>query len=122
MLTGINGITGETVRSIRKKLKMTQGDFSKLLNLAQSVISNIERGERKIPPEIMEQILLIDRIDEVSKRQLISNYFKEYHEIFFSCLQYSEAQRELLMTVLVKLKGYDPEQCRRLTNTILYYI
>ena len=40
---------GERIRKRRKELNLRQGEFAKLAGVAQSTLSDIERGDSKLP-------------------------------------------------------------------------
>ncbi len=47
---------GERIRCIRKSAEMTQAELAEALNMEQSEISRIERGERKLSVHCLMQI------------------------------------------------------------------
>ena len=47
---------GERIRYLRLILKLTQAEFAKALDIKQQRLSNYEKGDRRIPNDILERL------------------------------------------------------------------
>lgn len=62
-------MTGQRLREVRKKLLLTQQDFSKLIFTSQQNLSLLENGHHPIPGDIAERVNnLSDRFDLVMEK------------------------------------------------------
>jgi transcriptional regulator with XRE-family HTH domain len=47
---------GNTIRTVRKRLRISQTEFAKLAGLSQPMLSRYERGDRNLSPEMIESV------------------------------------------------------------------
>ena len=76
-MTNINKQIGENIHILRQKSGYTQSNLARFLNVDQSLISKIEKGERSISTEMLEKLaslfgVTVEDIEEscVSKSSL----------------------------------------------------
>jgi len=65
---------GEQIRKLREKAEMPLRKLASLLEIDQSTLSKIERGERKANIQIIEQIAQIFSLD---KKELLVNFYSD---------------------------------------------
>ncbi len=66
--------TGEQIRKLREKVKMPLRKLASLLDMDQSTLSKIERGERKANTQIIKQIA---RIFSIDRKELLVNFYSD---------------------------------------------
>jgi len=65
---------GVQIRKLREKAEMPLRKLASLLEIDQSTLSKIERGERKANIQIIEQIAQIFSLD---KKELLVNFYSD---------------------------------------------
>lgn len=65
---------GEHIRKLREERKLPLRKVAAQLDIDQSILSKIERGERKVSKEL---ILQIARIFSVEEKELVINYLSD---------------------------------------------
>ena len=66
---------GERIRQLRKQAKLSQTQLALLLGIDHSTISKYERGERKVP---MDMLVPLAKTLKVSTDYLLGNSDKRY--------------------------------------------
>ena len=61
---------GKAMRKLRIDKNMTQGDLAEAIGIGGAMLSAVERGERKMKPEILEEIIKYFKLDDIKAAEL----------------------------------------------------
>lgn len=65
------GITGEEIKAIRRKLKLTQAGFAELVNVSQKTVERWEAGNSKINGPIVTLVKILNEYPQIEEELLI---------------------------------------------------
>ena len=66
-----DGVTGEEIKAIRRKLKLTQACFAELVNVSQKTIERWEEGDKKITGPIVTLVQILNEYPQIEEELLI---------------------------------------------------
>lgn len=68
----MRALIGENLKTLREKMGLNQRNIAEFLNVDQSLISKIEKGERNISADMLEKLsnLYGIQIDEIEREQV----------------------------------------------------
>ncbi len=66
-----DGITGEEIRRIRRKLKLTQTGFAELVNVSQKTVERWEAGGSKINGPIVTLVKILNEYPQIEEELVI---------------------------------------------------
>ena len=64
-------VTGRDIKTIRKKLKLTQAEFSELANVSRKTIERWESGEKEITGPIVTLIKILNEYPQIQEELII---------------------------------------------------
>lgn len=65
IIRAVKGDVGADIRRIRKKLKLTQTELSKVVGIGKIAFSRYERGETKPPTPLIKLLKLVERYPDL---------------------------------------------------------
>ncbi len=65
IIRAVKGDVGADIRRIRKKLKLTQTELSKVVGIGKIAFSRYERGETKPPTPLVKLLKLVERYPDL---------------------------------------------------------
>ena len=65
----INKTVGENIRALRENAEFTQNNLARFMNVDQSLISKVEKGERTLSADMLEKLaalfgVTVEQIEE----------------------------------------------------------
>ncbi len=66
-----DGITGEEIKAIRRKLKLTQAGFAELVNVSQKTVERWEAGCSKINGPIVTLVKILNEYPQIEEELII---------------------------------------------------
>jgi transcriptional regulator with XRE-family HTH domain len=99
---------GERIRGRRKELGLRQGEFAKLVGIAQGTLSDIERGETNMPSAVV--LMKMATVLGVSQAWIVSGKDGEIaipndqeQELLSSFREMDDAKKQALMAFLAMM-------------------
>lgn len=99
---------GERIRGRRKELGLRQGEFAKMAGIAQSTLSDIERGDTNLPSAVV--LMKMSEILKVTQAWIVSGKDGEVtiptnqeQELLTSFREMDDAKKQALMAFLAMM-------------------
>jgi len=114
-------LINERVKAVRKALNLTQSEFGNKITLAQTYLSQIEKGDREVTEKIQKLICLTFNVDEMwlktgegtmfkqdrqstlDRMSMEYNFSNRERAVFAAYLELSEKDRDAIMRYVERI-------------------